>query len=75
MFQIKERKLIFKFYELRNILNLKVLKMVYYSLIQSMINYGLVVSGYARRNSISTPIVAPKHIIKIIYFKINIFIV
>ena len=67
----KVRKLIFKFYELRNIVNIKVLKMVYYSLIQSMINYGLVVWGYARRNSISTLIVAQKHIIKIIYFKIK----
>ena len=65
----KVRKLIFKFYELRNVLNIKVLKMIYYSLVESIINYGLVVWGYARKTAMSALEVAQKYVIKIMYFK------
>lgn len=65
----KIRKLIYKFYQLRNILPLGTLKMVYFSLVESIINYGIVVWGNAGRAITSTLFVAQKYIIKIMLFK------
>lgn len=65
----KIRKLIFKFYELRNILPLQTLKTVYFALIESVINYGLVVWGNAGRTSMFKLEVAQKWVIKVMLFK------
>lgn len=65
----KIRKLIYKFYELRNILPTKILKTIYLSLVESVINYGVVVWGNARKNIKSALNVAQKYLIKIMYFK------
>lgn len=65
----KIRKLIHKFYELRNILTLRTLKTIYYALVESIINYGLAVWGNAGTTIISKLSVAQKWIIKIIMYK------
>lgn len=63
------RKVIFKFYELRNVLPLKTLKMVYFALVESIINYGLVVWGSAGKTVMAKLQVAQKWVIKIMLFK------
>lgn len=65
----KVRKLIHKFYELRNILSLKMLKVVYSSLVESIISYGIIIWGSASKSIISNLFIAQKYIIKIIMFK------
>lgn len=63
------RKLIYKFYELRSILRLKDLKMVYCSLVESVVAYGIVAWGNACGNAMSALIVAQKYLIKVMLFK------
>lgn len=65
----KVRKVIYKFYELRHVLPRSTLKMVYYSLVESTLNYGLVVWGSACKTFLTAPFVAQKYIIKIMFFK------
>lgn len=65
----KIRKLIYKFYELRNILAFSSLKMVYFALIESVINYGIVVWGNAGTTIMSKLMIAQKWVIKVILFK------
>lgn len=65
----KARKLIFKFYELRNILTLSTLKVAYCALVESIINYGIVVWGGAGVTILSKLQVAQKYIIKTMLFK------
>lgn len=65
----KIRKVIYKFYELRNILAFKLLKTIYFSLVESLINYGIIVWGSACKNVLNSLDVAQKYIIKIIMFK------
>ena len=65
----KIRKLIYKFYELRHVLSLSTLKMVYYALVETVLNYGLVVWGSAGVTILNKLQVAQKYIIKIIQFK------
>lgn len=63
------RKLFFKFHHLKNILNFNVSKIVYYALVQSIIQYGIIVWGGAYKKHIHQLIVAQKTIIKIILKK------
>ena len=65
----KIRKLIYKFYELRHVLSLSTLKMVYYALVETVLNYGLVVWGSAGVTILNKLQVAQKYIIKIMLFK------
>lgn len=65
----KIRKLIFKFYELRNILTFSTLRSVYQALVESIINYGIVVWGNAGQTVLRKLQVAQKWVIKIILFK------
>nr|CAH7735725.1 unnamed protein product [Callosobruchus chinensis] len=65
----KVRKLIHKFVELRHILSLKMLKILYASLIESIIMYGIVALGGTGKTSISPLQVAQKYVIKIMMFK------
>lgn len=65
----KIRKLIYKFYELRQIMNIRTLKLVYFALVESIINYGLCVWGNAQKCTMASLHVAQKYIIKIILFK------
>lgn len=65
----KVRKVIHKFYELRHVLPRNTLKMVYYSLVESTLNYGLVVWGGACKTFLTAPFIAQKYIIKIMLFK------
>ena len=65
----KVRKLIHKFYELRNVMLIKMLKMVYFSLVESIISYGIVTWGSASASAMSSLLIAQKYIIKIIMFK------
>lgn len=65
----KVRRLIYKFYELRNVLPTNVCKMVYYSLVESILDYGIIVWGGACKTVLSSLNVAQKYIIKIMMFK------
>ncbi|CAH2006181.1 unnamed protein product [Acanthoscelides obtectus] len=65
----KIRKLIHKFYELREILDFRTLKTVYFALTESVINYGFVVWGNTSLATLSKLQVAQKWIIKIMLFK------
>lgn len=65
----KIRKLIYKFYELRNIFTFKMLKIIYQSLVESIICYGLVVWGSAGKMVLKKLEIAQKAILKIILFK------
>ena len=65
----KLRKLIYKFLQLRQILNRKTLKMVYHSLVESILTYGLVVWGLATENVLRSLKVMQKCILKIMIFK------
>lgn len=65
----KIRKLIFKFYELRNVLSFTSLKSVYMGLVESILSYGIVVWGSAGTTILKKLEVTQKWIIKIILFK------
>lgn len=58
----KVRKLIHKFFELRHILSLKILKTIYFSLVQSILTYGIVVWGGAGKTAMCTHSLLPKNI-------------
>lgn len=45
----KIRKLIYKFYELRNIFDFKPSRSIYLALVESVISYGIVVWGYSHQ--------------------------
>lgn len=62
----KVRKLIFKFYELRNVLPLKT---VYFAFIESIINYGLVIFGKAGTTIMHNLEIPQKWVIKVMLFK------
>ena len=65
----KIRKVIYKFRELRNILTFNSLKAVYYALVESITNYGIVVWGSAGVTEINKIQIAQKWLIKIMMFK------
>lgn len=66
---IKLRKLIYKFYELKNILSLHSLKSVYGALVESILSYGIVVWGGAGVTILKKLEIAQKWVIKIILNK------
>jgi len=65
----KIRKVIYKFYELRNILSFKTLKIIYYALVESILDYGIVVWGNCGSTTLSKLFIAQKWVLKIIMFK------
>lgn len=69
----KLRKTIYKFVQLRNIANPKLLKTVYYALVQSQLQYGITAWGGAFQNTIDKLNVIQRRILKIIHKKPNTF--
>lgn len=69
----KIRMLIHKFYVIREFLNAKILIMVYRSLVESLITYGIVVWGGLYNNALYKLNVVQKYILKIIYKKNRIY--
>lgn len=65
----KVRKLIYKFYQLREFLSKKLLLIIYKSLVESLIRYGIVVWGGMYRNSLQKINIAQNYILKIIFKK------
>lgn len=65
----KIRKLIYKFIQLRDILSNKLLKILYYTLVESILRYGIIFWGAAYNNVLSLIEVTQKTIIKVIYKK------
>ena len=65
----KVRKLIHKFYILREFLNAKLLLQVYRSLVESIFRYGLIVWGGAYKTNLHTLNVIQNYILKIIFKK------
>lgn len=63
------RKLIYKFYILRVILNKKLLLGIYKSLIESLLRYGIVVWGGLYHNSLSQLCVVQNYVLKVIHNK------
>lgn len=67
------RKLIYKFYQLRQVLSLKQLRMVYVTLAESLMSYGIIAWGSACKTVLHSLYVTQKHIIKVIMFKRRMF--
>lgn len=65
----KIRKLIYKFYQLRDILSKKTILNIYNSLVESVIRYGLIIWGGAYENALNPVKVIQKTILKIILKK------
>lgn len=63
------RKLVYKFYSLRDFLNTKLLVMIYKALVESLLRYGLIVWGGAYKSSKIMLNVVQKYILKIMYKK------
>ena len=61
------RRMIYKFYVLREILNKKVLINIYKSLVESLIRYGLIIWGGIYNNSIKQLSVVQNYILKVIH--------
>lgn len=62
----KLRRFIYKFYQLRNILNTKQLNIVYKSLVESIINYGILVWGGLYDNALKNLNTVQNYILKVI---------
>lgn len=69
----KIRKTIYKFIQLRQCTSLEIQKMVYFSLVQSHLSYGIVAWGGAYQNVIEKLSLMQRKILKIIYKKPNRF--
>lgn len=69
----KIRKLFYKFYQLRELVNKKILVNIYKSLVESIINYSLVIWGGAYDNVLHSVRVTQKRILKIIFEKPNLY--
>lgn len=69
----KVRKCLYKFYQLREFLPLKVLKTVYVALIESLLSYGILVWGAAYNNVLQPLIVLQRQVLKIILHKNRIY--
>lgn len=65
----KIQYLIYKFKTLRDILDLKHLKTLYYALIESHINYGILAWGGAGKTYLNNLIIVQKRILKVIFNK------
>jgi len=64
----KLRKLVYKFLQLRQVVNRKTIKMIYHSLAESVLAYGLVVRGLASGKTLKTVEVIQRAIVKLILF-------
>lgn len=65
----KMRYLVYRLYQLRDILDKKLLKMVYMSLVESILRYCLVIWGGGFNNSLQNILITQKFILKIIHKK------
>lgn len=65
----KIRKLIYKFYQLRDIMSKKTILNIYKSLVESILRYGLIIWGGAYENSLNSIKIIQKIILKIILNK------
>lgn len=65
----KIRKLVYKFSQLRHILTFQLTKMVYYSLAESVLNYGILCWGSACESVLLPLRIAQKYVLKILLFK------
>lgn len=65
----KVRKLIFKFYQLRDILNKKIMILVYKALAESLFRYGILVWGGLYSNALKKLNVIQNYILRIIFNK------
>lgn len=65
----KVRKTIYKFYQLREFMPLKLIKIVYHSLVESVLRYGITVWGSTYSNVLNNIEILQKCLIKIIYKK------
>ena len=65
----KIRKIIWKFYQLRNILPAPILKTVYYALAELVLRYGISIWGGAFPSNLEMLKITQKYLIKIILFK------
>ena len=65
----KIRKTIYKFYQLREFLSVKLLNMTYSALVESILSYGLVVWGGMMSSTLNPLNIVQKYIIKIIMGK------
>jgi len=63
------RNIVYKFYQLRNILNFSILKMIYNSLVESVLRYCIVVWGGLYDEHLQALDVTQKYIIKVIMKK------
>lgn len=63
------RKLIYKFYDIRNILDSHNITTIYYALVESLLRYAIVAWGGASRTFLSPLKVTQNYILKIIYKK------
>lgn len=63
------RKLIYKFYSIREILNKQLLILVYKGIVESLLRYGLVVWGGLYQNALSHLSIAQNYILKVIFRK------
>lgn len=66
---IKIRKLIWKFYELRYVMPVYILRMLYFALVESIIKYGIAVWGGAYPTNYQQLRISQKYIIKVILFR------
>lgn len=65
----KIRKLTYKFYQLRNIMSKQILRLLYFSLVESLFRYGLIIWGSAYQTTIEQIKISQKYILKIILHK------
>lgn len=65
----KLRNLLFRFYELREVVAQKTLKVYYQALVESVINYGITAWGAACDSVLQPLIITQKYILKVMLFK------
>lgn len=65
----KIRKLIYKFYQLRQFMNIKMLKTIYYALVESILNYCVAAWGSADKSIIEPLKITQKYILKVMLSK------
>lgn len=69
----KMRNLVYRLYQLRDILNKKLLNMLYFSLVESILRYCLVIWGGGFNNALHNVVTTQKYILKIIHNKTRTF--
>lgn len=66
---IRLRKLVYRFYNLRHIMPVYIVRQLYYALVESLLRYGIVVWGGTYTTNIEPLRITQKYIIKVILFK------